>query len=221
MGGKEKSMKRIFCTTATLCLLSLVPLTGMGQTTRFKTVQDGEFANLTQTIGPLSNFSLNVSRGLTTSSGANASLQYSAFTITTDANGNVTSIIFTNAFGPIPPSTFTGQNTQNLALSIDTSALDPTVFTSETCTLSFATFIETCGAGPAGVINLQFTENDAQSTTIHSLTEVTNGPVTTRTKQKSDTSTANVSGTVFGAAISGAAANVGVNDMTSVEVIHK
>jgi hypothetical protein len=195
-------------------------MTSIAQQTRFKTVNDGAFATLSQTT-PLSNFSLNVSGGLTTSAGATASLQYSAFTITTDSLGNFTSIIFTNAFGPIPPTAFTGQNTKNLALNIDTSTLDPTVFTSETCTLNLGTFVETCGAGPAGPINLQFSENDAQSTTIHALTVVTNGPVSTRTKQKSDTSTANVSGTVFGTAVSGAASTVGVNDMSTVEVMHQ
>jgi hypothetical protein len=204
-----------------LFLLSLFPLASIAQTTRFKTVQDAEFASLSQSNGSLANLSLTVARGLTTSSGATASLQYSAFTITTDANGNFTSIIFTNAFGPIPPSAFTGATTKNLALNIDTSALDPTVFTSEACTLSLTTFVETCGTGPAGVINLQFAENDAQSTTIHSLTVATNGPVTTRTKQKSDNSTASVSGTIFGAAINTASATVGVNDMSSVEILHQ
>lgn len=214
-------MRRISCITATLCLLSLFPLASIAQNTVFKTVQDAEFASLSQSNGSLANFSLNVARGLTTSSGATASLQYSAFTITTDVNGNPTSIIFTNAFGSIPPSAFTGATTKNLALNIDTSTLDPTVFTSETCTLSLTTFVETCGAGPAGMINLQFVENDAQSTTIHSLTVVTNGPVTTRTKQKSDNSTANVSGTIFGGGVSTPSATVGVNDMSSLEVLHQ
>jgi hypothetical protein len=213
-------MRRVFVTATMLCLL--LPPKMMSQTTQFRFVQDAEFASLSQSTGPLSNFSLQVSRGLTTSSGATASLQFSAFSITVDpTTGAFTSITFTNEFGPIPPSAFTGQNTQNLALNIDTSTLDPTTFFSQTCTLDLTTFIETCGPGPAGVISLQFRENDAQSTTIHALQQVvTNGPITTRTHQRSDNTTANVQGTVYGATVSGASANVGVNHLSSIEMIH-
>jgi hypothetical protein len=189
----------------------------MGQTTKFKFVQDGEFASLTQSTS-LSGFSLKVSRGLTTSSGATASLQFSSFSIAPDFS----SITFANAFGPIPPGDFTGQNTQNLALNIDTTTLDPTVFFSESCTLLLVSpFTLTCGAGPAGVISLQFTENDAQSTVIHSHEEVTNGPVITKTNQRSDNSTATVQGSVFGTTVGPSAfATVGISHMSSVEIVH-
>jgi hypothetical protein len=214
-------MRRIFVITATLCVLSLFPLETMGQTTQFRFVQDAEFGSFSQSTGPLSSFSLNVSRGLTTGSGATASLQYTAFTITTDSMGNFTSIISTNEFGPIPPSAFTGQNTQNLALAIDTSTLDPSTFFSQTCTISLVDFTQTCGPGPAGAINLQFQENDAQRTTIHALQqEVTNGPITTTTHQRSDNSTANVQGSVYGTAVNSGSATVGVNHLSSIEMTH-
>lgn len=215
-------MRRLFVVTAVVCLIMCCTSAMMGQTTKFRFVQDAEFASLSQSTGPNSSFSIQVSRGLTTASGATASLQYSAFSITTDpTTGNPVSVTFTNEFGAIPPTTFTGQNTKNLALNIDTSTLDPTVFTAETCVLDLTTFLETCGPGPLGVINLQFRENDFQSTVINLHQEVTNGPVMTRTHQRSDNSTANVAGTIYGTAVSSTGAQVGVNDMTSVEVIHQ
>jgi hypothetical protein len=210
-------MRRPFVVTAMVCLMMCFALAMTGQTTLFKFVQDGEFGSLSQSTG-LSGFSVKVSRGLTTSSGASASLQYSAFSIAADGS----SISFSNAFGPIPPANFTGQNVQNLALNIDTSTLDPSVFFSQSCTLLLVSpFTLTCGTGPAGVINLQFTENDAQSTVIHSQEEVTNGPVTTRTNQRSDNSTATVQGSVFGASVNASAfATVGVSHMSSIEIVH-
>src|SRR5579864_1940659 len=215
-------MRRVFYISAMLSLLPLLSLRMTSQTTKFRFVQDAEFANLSQSTSPFSSFSLQVARGLTTSSGATASLQYTAFSISVDpTTGIATSITFTNEFGPIPPTTFTGQNTQNLALSIDTSTLDPSVFFTESCTPDLTTFTTTCGPGPVGVINLQFQENGAQRTTIHALQqEVTNGPVTTVSHQRSDTSTANVQGSVYGVAVSSASANDGVNHLSSIEMIH-
>jgi hypothetical protein len=211
-------MKRLFVPTAMVCLVLCLPLAMMAQSTKAKFVQDGEFGSLSQSTG-LSGFSVKVSRGLTTGSGASASLQYSSFSIAEDGS----SISFANAFGPIPPATFTGQNTQNLTLNIDTTTLDPTVFFSESCTLLLVDpFTITCGPGPAGVISLHFTENDAQSTVVHSHEEITNGPVTTKTNQRSDNSTANVQGSVFGNTVNSSAfATVGVSHMTSVEITHK
>lgn len=213
-------MRHGFVVTAIVCLLAFIPATLSAQTTHFRFVQDAEFASLSQSTGT-SSFNLQVSRGLTTSAGATASLQYSAFSIAFDpVTGFPTSITFANEFGPIPPSTFTGQNVQNLALNIDTSTLDPTLFFNQSTTIDLTTGAVTTGTGPTGVINLQFTENDGQSTVIHALQqEVTNGPVTTRTHQRSDNSTANFQGSIFGSAFSGSNATVGVNHLSSVEMI--
>lgn len=180
-------------------------------------VQNGEFGNVSQSTS-LSGFNLQVSRGFSTTNGATATLQYSAFDIAPDFS----SLSFVNAFGPIPPSAFTGQNTQNLALSIDTSTL-PATFFSESCTLLLVPpFTFTCGAGPAGVISLQFRENDAQTIVIHALQqEVRNGPVTTLIHQRSDSSTANVQGSVFGTVVAPSAfATVGVNHQSTLEITH-
>jgi hypothetical protein len=198
--------------------MACFPAVMTGQTTKFKFVQDGEFAQVSQSTA-LSNFTLQVSRGFMSGSGATASLQYNVFSIAADFS----SITFINEFGPIPPSAFTGQNTQNLALSIDTSALDPSSFQTESCTLDLTSFILTCGPGPVGVISLQFTENDAQSTRIlASNVEVTNGPVTTRTHQKSDQSTATVQGSIYGTTVApSVSAVVGVSHMSSIQIDHQ
>jgi hypothetical protein len=197
--------------------MACFPAAMAGQTTKFKFVQDGEFARVTQSTA-FSNFTLQVSRGFSSGSGSSASLQYNVFAVAADFS----SITFINEAGPIPPGAFTGQNTENLALNIDTSTLDPTTFFTESCTLSLVTFIETCGAGPVGVISLQFKENDFQSTTVSSHTEVINGPVTTKTHEKSDQSTATVQGSIYGTAVDpSVSALVGVSHMSSVQVDHQ
>lgn len=213
-------MRKTLAITAALCSFLLLPAVLMGQTTQFRFVQDGAFANFSQS-GPLSGVSFSVSQGVTTGSTQTASLNYSTFSIAVDpVTGIPTSVSFTNEFGPIPPSAFTGQNTQNLALNIDTSTLDPTQFFTQSCTIVVSTGTETCGAGPVGVINLQFTENDFQQTTVHALQEdTTNGPITTRIHQRSDNSTANFQGTIYGTSFSGSNAQVGVNHLSSIEMI--
>jgi len=217
--AKEKSMRKM--SAIGLYILFLLPTALMAQTTQFRFVQDGEFASFSQNNGSLSGVSFSVSRGITKGSPASASLSYSTFSITVDpTTGIPTSVSFSNQFGQIPPSAFTGQNTQNLALNIDTSTLDPTQFFNQSCTVDVFTGVETCAPGPLGVINLQFTENDFQRTTIHALQEdTTNGPITTRIHQRSDNSTANFQGTIYGAPYSGANGQVGVNHLSSIEMI--
>jgi|SRR5579864_1630455 len=186
------------------------PLLLLGQSTDFKFTQDGAFANLTQFIPPFTSINLSVATG----TGNTASLQYSLVSEPADFS----SITITNVFGPIPATAFTGQNTQQLSLSIDTSTLSPTTFFSESCTIVFATSTVTCGAGPAGLIQLSFKENDFVSTQVNLHEVQTTGPVTTRTSQRSDNSTATVQGTVFGTDASGASAQVGINHMSTIEI---
>lgn len=185
----------------------------------FRFTQDGESASLagsTVTSGP---FNLAVSRGFTTSGGASASLQYTAFLFAPDFSG----FTFTNMFGPIPTGAFTGETTKNLALDIDTSTLDPTKFASETCTVVFAPFNQTCGPGPLGLIHLEWRENGAQRTIIDLKQTTFSGPVTTRLHQQSDNSTADVQGSLFGMPASGfsfVSASVGVNHQSTLEITH-
>jgi hypothetical protein len=77
----------------------------------------------------------------------------------------------------------------------------------------------TCGPISPGTIQLNFTENGAQRTRILALgQETTIGAFTTRIHQRSDNSSANVTGTVFGVTASGAA-TVGINHSSSLEFI--
>lgn len=198
-------MKRLIVFAA----MMLFPLALMGQID-FKFTQDGAFATFSQFTPPFTAVSLQVSSG----TGSSTSLQFSSVSEPADFS----SITITNVFGPIPSSAFTAQNTQQISLNIDTSTV-PAVF-SESCTIVFATGIETCGAGPAGLIQLTFLENDSVSTTINEHVVQVSGPVTTRTHQSSDTSTATVSGTVFGTSVSGASASVGLNHMSTIEITH-
>jgi hypothetical protein len=155
-----------------------------------------------------------VSRNFSTGAGTTASISYLSFNFSPDFS----SLTFTQIVGTIPGSAFTGQNTQNLTLSLDTSQLDPATSTNQT--LDIITFIVTCGQGPTGTIQLNFRENGAQRTRVLALgEEVTVGPFTTRTHQRSDNSSANFSGTIFGTAVSGSNATVGINHNSSMEFI--
>jgi hypothetical protein len=185
----------------------------------FRFVQDGEFASLSGSSVAIGIFTFQVSRGFSTTAGSSASLQYSAFFEAPDFS----SITITNVFGPIPSGAFTGTTTAHLTLDIDTSTLDSTKFASETCTLDLITFTQTCSPGPAGLIHLEFEENGAQRTIVDLHQTTFSGPVTTRLHQKSDNSTANVQGSLFGVPVSGlsvTSASVGVNHQTTLEIIH-
>lgn len=215
-------MKRVLVTLVVCLIPALMigqvlpnasaPAVPTNQTPRFKFTQDGAFAsvNFSSTASGFVTINLTVATG---TSGTD-SLQYSSVSEPADFS----SVTLTNVFGPIPGSAFTGQNTQTLALNIDTSTLPAGTLTSETCTIVFSPFSITCGAGTAGPISLSWRENDAVSTTVNQHTTTTIGPVTTRINQHSDNSTANVTGTIFGTDVSGAAAQVGVSHMSTIEI---
>lgn len=207
-------MKRTFVSTL-LTLTMLAPLALSAQTTMFKFNQDGEFASLNQSTDPNNSFSLSVSRNFTTTAGSSASMTFTGFSFAPDFS----TVTVTQIVGAIPSTDFTGQNTQNLALSFDTSQLDPATSFSQTCTVDLFTFTLTCGPLPPGTIQLNFTENGAQRTRILALgQETTIGNFTTRVHQRSDNSSANVTGTVFGVTAAGAA-TVGINHSSSLEFI--
>ena len=189
-------------------------LTAQTQDVRF--TQSGEFANVSQFTPPFTSINLQVSRGSSTPSTVTAFLQYSAIS----APADFSSLTVTNVFGSIPASAFTGATTHDLVLNINTSTLDPTTFTSETCTTDFTTFIQVCGPGPSGLIQLEFQENGAQRSIVDLKQTTYSGPVTTHLRQKSDNSSANVQGSIFGTQFTGAPANVGVNHQSTLEITH-
>jgi hypothetical protein len=208
-------MKRLFL-FALLALAVFQPLALTAQTSLFKFNQDGEFASVSQTVDQHSSFSLSVSRNFTTGSGTTASLVYTSLTFAPDFS----TLTLTQIIGSIPGSAFTGQNTQNLTLSFDTSQLDAGAF-NQTCTINLSnTAGVACVPGPAGGIQLTFTENGGQRTRVLALgEEITIGNFTERIHQRSDNSTANVSGTIFGTDVSGGGATVGINHNSSMEFV--
>lgn len=129
------------------------------------------------------------------------------------------SLTLTEVFGPIPDTAFTGDNTQNLALNLDLSTLDPTVTFIETCTISLNDFTTVCSTTPpTGVIQLNFTGNGFQrNQVLTSETVSTFGPTTVRVHQKADTTSANVSGSALGVTFSGGSGNIGVNHSSTLE----
>lgn len=199
-------------TLAVVMLMVLVPLAAMAQTQHLKFTQNGAFASLNESTGPNSSFDLQVAR----TSGSGTTLSYVATSIAPDFS----SFTFDQIIGTIPDSSFTGQNTQSLVLAFDTSQLDPSTSFSQSCTVDLNTFTIVCGPGPQGQINLTFQENGAQRTQVLALEQVTTlGATTTRVHQKSDNGSANAQGTVFGAAVSGSNATVGVNHSSTLEMI--
>lgn len=217
-------MKRLFAFAALLFCPALImaqvipnasaPATPANQTSKLKFTQDGAFANLNFASSGTSGSTVVSLQVATGTDPTTDSLQYSSVTESADFN----TLTITNEFGTIPSSAFTGQNTQNLALSIDTSTLSSSQFFTESCTIVFSPISVTCGAGAVGVISLSWRENDAVSTTVNDHTKSTVGTVTTITNQHSDNSTANVTGTIYGTSVAGATAEVGVNHMSTIQV---
>jgi len=207
-------MKRLLV----IALLTLItPLVVSAQTTMFKFNQDGEFASLNQSSDVGSSISLSVSRNFSTGAATTASLSYVSFSFSSDTN----TLTVVQVVGAIPAADFTGQNTQNLAFNFSTSDLDPATSFSQTCTIDLTNLGNSiCGAGPTGTISLSFTQNGISRTRVLALgEEVTVRNFTTRIHQRSDNSSANVSGTIFGTSVSGGGATVGINHNTSLEFV--
>ena len=195
-------------------LIMLLPVSAMAQTTHLKFTQNAEFASLNQSPGPNSSFQLQVSRNASTGNTTSASINYLEFDFAPDFS----SFTFIQIVGAIPSAAFTGQTTKNLVLNFDTSQLDPTTSISQSCTFSFVTFTETCGPAPSGAINVEWKGNSLVSSEVITIREDTMGPITTKLHQRSDTSSASATGSVFGVTVNPAAAQVGVNHSSTLEV---
>src|SRR5215467_4206523 len=172
-----------------------------------KFTQNGAFANASGSTDPNSTFQVSVSRTSSGNTSSNTNVSFEFINVNLAALPDPTET-FTLIIGPIPDADFTGDNTQSMALNLDTSTLDPTVTFSITCTLDLITFGETCTEPAApGVITLSFSQNGVDRTQVLTLNEVvTTGPVTTRIHQSSDNASANVTGTIFGSTVGGATA---------------
>lgn len=209
-------MKRQFVFTL-LAFVLVASLAMQAQTTMMKFNQDGEFASLNQSSSFGSSISLSVSRNFSTGTATTASLSFVSFSFSPDTN--ILTVV--QVVGAIPAADFTGQSTQNLALNFSTSDLDPATSFSQSCTIDLTNLSNsTCGDGPTGTISVNFTDNGVSRTRVLALgEEVTVGNFTTRIHQRSDNSSANVSGTIFGTSVSGGGATVGVNHNSSLEFV--
>jgi len=192
----------------------VLPMVLTAQTQHLKQTNDGAFAAVSSNTDPLSTFNIQVSR----SSANGTNISFVSETFAADfSTGSFTLIV-----GAIPNSAFSGDNTRNLTLDLDTSTLDPTTSTAETCTLDFTQVDPdfTCGPVAPGTIHLAFQENGIQRDRVlaHEAFS-TVGPVTIHTHQRSDSGSANVQGTILGTAVSSSNATVGVNHMSTLEFI--
>jgi hypothetical protein len=195
-------------------LMLLLPLAVMAQTQHLKFTQNGEFANLFQSSGLDTSINLQVARS-SDNGGTSATLSYIALSMPDPNTVDIVEII-----GAIPAGDFSGQNTQHLVLTFDTNDLDPTTSVNISCVFDLISFTEVCGAGPSGQIQLDFQENSLQRTQVLALEQVvTFGTTTLRTHQKSDNSTADAQGTIFGVPLSSNAATIGVNHNSTLEMI--
>src|SRR5215471_463327 len=152
-------MKSLLVATLLLVLLSLG---ATAQTTHLKFTQDAEFASLSQTTGPNSSFTLQVSRNAATGSTTSASMNYLEF----DFAADFSSFTFVQIVGAIPSSAFTGQTTNTLSLNFDTSQLDPATSVSQSCTFDFTTLIQTCGPAPTGLLSVVWKGNGVISSRV-------------------------------------------------------
>jgi hypothetical protein len=200
-------MKRLLMLSMTV----LFPVAMMAQVANVKLNQNGEFASLSEATSPLSSFNLTVSRN-TTNTVTTANINYTSFSLASDFS----SFTIVEVIGPFTATDFTGQNIQNLTLTFSTADLDPSAI-NLSCTLSLITFTETCTSAPAGTISVTWKQNGAQSTQVVMGETQTVGNLTTRTHQRSDNSTATATGTVFGTAVVGGSATVGINHSSTLE----
>lgn len=195
----------------------LLPLALTAQTKHVKLTNDGAFASIS-TSDSLSSFQLQVSRGT-----SNGSSTTNMVLISSSFSADLTSATILEIVGPIPNSSFSGDNTKHLILNLDPSTLDPTVTTIESCTLDFTqvdpTFV--CGALPPGTIQLDFQENDVQENQLVQTQTTILGPVTIHSHQRSESGSASAQGSILGTSISSSNASVGVNHLSSVEFTRK
>jgi len=200
-----------------LLVLAMLPLSLAAQTTRVFFKHTGEFASFSQSPDSFNSVSISVSRVSNTGTTPSASILFTQVSIATDFSTET----FTEITGAIPATSFTGATVNNLVLNVDTSTLDPTTSFAITCVVDLNALTEVCSPPTNGVIQLTFTANGVQETRVIDFNEViTNGTTTTHIRQKSDNSSANVTGTIFGVSVSSNLATVGVNHDSSLEIIH-
>ena len=208
---KRLSVITFFVLVLTMCL----PLALMAQTTHLKFTQDGDFASVNVSTDPNSNISLNVSRNSNGGNTATASINFSTSVFDPTAQ----TLTFTQIIGAIPNADLAGSGTQTLSLTFSTSDLDPTNSSAQTCVLDLNALTFTCQPAAAGTIQVTFSANKGVSNSLLISQESIVGGTTTRFHQRADTSTASVSGTIFGTSISTGNGQIGLNHSSTLEFI--
>jgi hypothetical protein len=203
-------MKKLIAIAA----FALLPMALTAQTRILKLTNDGAFASVSN-ADSLSNFSLQVSRG-----SASGSTTTNLIFFSVSFSPDLTTATVVEIIGPIPNSSFTGDNTKNLTLDLDPSTLDPAVTVVENCTIDFTqvdpTF--TCTPLPPGTIHLAFQENDVQRERLLALEKFsTFGPVTIHSHQRADSGSATAQGSILGTSVSSSNASAGVNHLSTIE----
>jgi hypothetical protein len=199
-----------------IAALSFLSIALTAQTQHLKFTNDGAFASVSGSDS-LSNFSVQVSRG-----SAQGSTTTNLVLVSVAFSADMTSATILEVVGPIPSSSFTGDNTKNLTLNLDPSTLDPSVTVIQDCSIDFTQVdpIFVCGALPPGTVSLSFHENDLQRDQVLADERFsTFGPITIHSHQRSDSGSATVQGNIFGTSISSANASVGVNHMSTIDYI--
>ena len=203
-------MKKLFAIAA----FAVLSITLTAQTRQVKFTNDGAFASVSGSDS-LSSFSLQVSRGSQNSS-TTTNLIFVSFAFSADFS----SATLVEIVGPIPNSSFSGDNTKSLALNLNATTLDPTVTIVESCSIDFTQVdpIFTCGPLQSGTISLAFQENDAQREQLLAQEKFsTFGPVTIHSHQRADSGSATAEGTIMGTSVSSANANAGINHLSTIQ----
>ena len=154
---------------------------------------------------------LNASRGTDPLTGQPSTLVFFDTFIETDDG-------FTDTFGAgtIPDNAITGNDPAHLVLDIDTSQV--TTLTITSCTFSFSSFTQTCGAPPAGTIHLEWQQTKIFNAHNSTDSQQTFSQVRINFHLVSDTASANVTGSLLGLDINTGDGSAGVNHNSVVTI---
>ena len=139
-----------------------------------------------------------------------------ASSFTRNSDGSITQ---TFGIGKIPNDDFTNGGIEHMSLNVDTSQVPG--FRSESCTFSFTPFFtSTCGQGPVGLIQVNWTDNNITSTSVVREDHRTiGGSVTIDSHVNSNESSADARGSFLGLSFPSVdRATVGLGRNTSITV---
>lgn len=203
-------MNRLFV----IALLGILPWPAMAQPSHFKTTLNGASASFSMSPDAFTQVSLSVSRG-SMNGGTTTSLLFADAVFASD----FLSLTFTQIFGPIPESAFTGDHAQDCISTSTPALLIPQSRSVKPARWTQSLSLAAAPAATPRLIHIDFAGNGFQSTqVIVAERVVTFGPMTVRTHEKSTTTSANASGSALGISVATSAATISVNHSSSLEV---